>query len=281
MSHPADASLNPSGTKIIGEVHRDGQGATPPVSHAEGVAEVDPKTGKPVEPVKDATEAPPAAKEPLKEEIPADPNAPTYTPEQITTAVEAAKAIDPRMVPYAEEFYKGGEKVSDATIKKAALEFGQPEAIVKAYFEGIKAQNALGRASQAAAAAPEQAALQAREAAIEAVIGGKDQAPKFVEWANANLTAAEQATWNKALTSADPDVASMVAQNFYARYTAAGNGPSPRDLTHNSSVTPASSGAVTGYASKSEMTKDMADARYSSDEAFRENVIARVAASNF
>lgn len=176
----------------------------------------------------------------------------------------APAADDPRLVPYTTEFTEAG-KLSDESITKAATEFGVSEDMVRIYVAGL--------AGSVDAAATE----------ITSVAGGTEGYAQFSEWAaGGGMTPEQIALYDKALDG-DPKVAKALLETHVANWKAAGFGPGPVDVTQG--IPP--EGQVqqgSGYESWAQVSKDMADPRYTGnggkrDPAFIKSVEEKLARS--
>jgi hypothetical protein len=156
--------------------------------------------------------------------------------------------------PFFDEFEKNGQ-LSDESY--AALEKqGFSRSIVDAYARGVQAQRA------------------EHEGKVFEAVGGQEQYAKVVDWAGKNLSQPEIDAFNSLLQTGSPDQIALAATGLNTRYQAA-NG-SPAKLLHGSS----SGSAVAPFRSSSEVTRAMSDARYKTDEAYRDEVAARLAISD-
>lgn len=169
---------------------------------------------------------------------------------------------DDPLAEYTAEFTEKGE-LSPESVKKAAEQFGVPEDVVKAYVDGLKAQQTLNQSST------DQVVT-----SIHGEFGGAEEYGKFQEWANANLKPSQHSLFNKLLDT-DPEGALEYARELKAKYAAAGN-QTRRDITKNQSSK--ASTAVQGYKSTAEMKAAMNDPRYKTDPAYRAEVEAKVGA---
>lgn len=114
------------------------------------------------------------------------------------------------------------------------------------------------------------AAQQIAREEVHKIVGGGDNYQQLVTWAKDNLSPVEIAAFNKIAGGADLTATKIAVQGLKSRYDAA-FGSEPNLISDNL----ASNGAV-GYRSKAEMTKDMADPRYASDPAFRQDVMNKL-----
>lgn len=119
--------------------------------------------------------------------------------------------------------------------------------------------------------AGQEALAQQNVARLQASIGGEAEFNSMVEWAADNLSEAEKATFNKAVSS--EDMAEFAIKGLYARYRAEA-APRLLDGSPNGATT-------TGYQSYKEMTRDMANPLYKTDAAYRKSVEQKIARSKF
>lgn len=133
---------------------------------------------------------------------------------------------------------------------------GIPRAMAEQYVEGQKALNA------------------SRRADILSAVGGEETYKSVTEWAAKSLSADEIQSFNTIVTGSDINAAKIAVAGLHARFAAA-NGTEPKLISGDN--TPPSSG---GFRSVAEMKKAMADPRYGTDPAYREDVARRVAASS-
>lgn len=232
------------------------------------------QTGTPLPPKEAGAEDGPAKEEPKADPAKDAPKEDARSDDDIRASLKAAGGIyaDPNYEAAAIEFERTGD-VSDETLAATAKAFNVDVATAKAFVEGQKAQRTL-------AATSGEASVVQLTSDLHKAAGGEAEFTKFLAWGAENLTQAEQDSYDKALAS-DPETAKVLFNAFNERFKAAGNGPSPRDLTmeaQGSSTAPAS---VQGYASQAEQSAAMNDPRYETDEAYRKTVYAKVGASKF
>lgn len=156
--------------------------------------------------------------------------------------------------PYFEEVEKNG-KLSDESY--AALEKqGFSRKMVDAYARGIAAERTES------------------EGKVFEAVGGQEQYAQVIEWAGKNLPQGEIDAFNNLLQTGTTEQIALAASGLNTRYQAA-NG-SPAKLVHGSST----GSAVAPFRSSAEVTRAMSDPRYQSDEAYRDEVSARLAVSD-
>lgn len=183
---------------------------------------------------------------------------------------------DPRYTTAALEFETLGA-VTAETKEATAKAFGVPVETVDQFIAGQVAQRSLASQQQGQ---PTQAQIEVGQAVLRVV---PDQAAyeALIKWGQdgENVSATEKAAFDAALNRGDAATTEALLRAFHGRYTAAGNGPGPRDITQEGGL--ANATAAAGYESSAAMQKDMSDPKYAKDPAFRSAVAARVAASNF
>lgn len=135
---------------------------------------------------------------------------------------------------------------------------GIPKAMVDAFIEGQKAVQA--------------AKVAEIQSAVHAEVGGADKYGEMVKWAAQGLDADQKTAFNKAIDSGDVASIKLAVQGLHAAYTKAG-------AAEPTNIKPGSNGGASTYASIAEVMKDMGDARYQSDQAFRAAVEAKVSRS--
>lgn len=99
--------------------------------------------------------------------------------------------------------------------------------------------------------------------------------PTMLNWAASNLSADEQAAYNKSIESGNVQVATMAAQWLQQRY-AASNQPEP-SLLHTGDA----GGGAGMFKSMAEMKEAMLDPRYAKDPAYQAAVKSRIPATGF
>lgn len=184
--------------------------------------------------------------------------APAETPQE--EAPQVPPELAAKLEPFNAEFTTSGT-LSDESVAKAAKEFGVSEDMVRQYLAGA------------------QATTSATVGQFHAQTGGAEGYADFQAWSAEGMTKAEQDSLNAAYASGNTAAALALQQQFVDRWKAEGNGPAAKDLTRTARNVP--NADTQGYASLAEQKRDQADPRYASDEAFRNRVIARIAASTF
>lgn len=153
-----------------------------------------------------------------------------------------------------DEFAQSGELSTDSYTKLEAA--GIPRDMVDSYIEGQMA-----------------IANNLRNEAFT-VAGGETNYTAMVQWAAANMSAAEQAAFNTTVSSSSADQVKFAVAGLKARYEAV-NGSSP-DLTGGEGST---SGAEV-FESWAQVKEAMKDPRYAKDPAYRGRVEQKLGRSN-
>jgi hypothetical protein len=191
-----------------------------------------------------------------KGEAPATTGTPaTETPATPDAAQQAVQNAGLNFDALSTEFAEKGDLTPESY--QALEKAGIPKPMVDAYIAGQKAL----------------AEAQAQQ--LYSLAGGQDSFAKMTEWAGANLTDAEIAAYNEAVTKGSVDQAKLAVSGLHARFAAA-EGVRPNLVTGQTNAKPV------GYQSVQEMTRDMNDPRYiSGDPAFHAMVDAKIANAAF
>lgn len=155
---------------------------------------------------------------------------------------------------FTRSYAQHGELTEDdrAELEKA----GFPRSVQDVYLRGLEAR------------------IEERTSAAVEAVGGEESFDRVRNWANENLSEAQQAAFNKQLNSAETaeDVA-IAWENLAARYAKS----KPAEAT-----TVDGDGQVNGsrgFANRDELNKAVADPRYEKDDAYRKNVEAKMVAT--
>lgn len=221
--------------------------------------------------LKKAPEAPAQEPPPAAPETPATPEGaaaqepppvepPKQTEEQ-KAAEDAVKAAGLDVASYQDEFDTTGDVSPESREKLAeglkGLFGDQARTVVDKFIDGQKA------------------ALAARTTELFSAGGGEAGYKEMVAWAKTALTPAEIAQFDSTITSGDHNAALFAIKGLRSRFEGA-NGHEPQLLNAGQPISTKS-----GFGSVYEMTKAMADPRYSSDPAYRAEVEQRVFKSSF
>jgi len=156
---------------------------------------------------------------------------------------------------YSEEFNEKGE-LSEDTYKELQEKYNLPKEVVDQYIETSKA------------------AAQAVTHAGFAAVGGQEEYVKITEWAKANLSPEEIQEFNSKVSTTDVSAAVEAVTSLKAKYVEA-KGEEPNLVEGQGNAR-----GVVGYRSRAEMSRDMRDPRYKTDEAFRQEVQRKIQLSN-
>lgn len=106
--------------------------------------------------------------------------------------------------------------------------------------------------------------------------GGEDAYTGMVTWAAENLSKDEIGAFNKSVDSGDRHQVLLAVRGLRSTYEQK-NGRVPNNIKASGGATPPTGSAP--FNSSAEMTAAMRDPRYKTDQAYRDNVAARIAAS--
>jgi hypothetical protein len=177
--------------------------------------------------------------------------------EEAKTDVPAgAKSLTPEMFDsYTEEYVKSGQ-LSDKSYE-ALEKMGVSRSLVDSYIEGRKV------------------AAERQESAIMDEVGGRDNYKQIIEWASQSLPADDIQQYNEIVQSGDPKKAAFAAKALAARFRSESSQPPARMIDGKRVNSDA------GFSSRAEMVEAMQNPKYQKDPAYREQVIRRIANSNF
>lgn len=166
---------------------------------------------------------------------------------------EAPAPIPSELFDKATEEFASSGSLTDETVESFVSK-GIPRDFIDNYVAGLRALQA-------------QAVTEA-----QGLVGGEDNWNAMMTWAK-GLPEADVEAFNEAVTN--PKTSSLAIQGLYSRFTAANGSEAP------SAAASAQRGATDGdvYRSTSEMTSDMRDSRYKTDQAFRSGVEQKIARS--
>ena len=105
---------------------------------------------------------------------------------------------------------------------------------------------------------------------IKAAAGGEEAYSQITSWASDNLQPNEIAAFDEVINSGSVDAIRLAVNGLRAQYENA-NGYEGRMLTGKAPVQPKDV-----YRSQAELVRDMSDARYDNDPAYRQDVIAKL-----
>jgi hypothetical protein len=175
---------------------------------------------------------------------------------------------------------EGSEEVAREAVQEAGLDFtalsnefwendgltdtsyqalenaGIPKDLVDSYIEG------------------QQAILTNTTTEVYDSVGGQDNYTAMIDWAADNMSEGQIDAFNIAVNSGDMDQTKFAVQGLRSMYEAQQGVEPARSLAGQSRP------SADAYASLAQMKADMADPRYSSDPAFRDQVAAKLSRSN-
>ena len=155
------------------------------------------------------------------------------------------------------EFYDNDNTLSPETLEK----FSQLDSkqLITAYLESIKdtpqtnevelAQNQIDR--------------------IQNSVGGAEEYTKITEWGQKNLSEAEIQSFDKVVSTGDPNVIQLAVDGLKAKYDNS-NGYEGRMLTGKSTS------STDVFRSQAQLVQAMADPRYDNDPAYRADVVEKL-----
>lgn len=118
---------------------------------------------------------------------------------------------------------------------------------------------------------------EARDRKILDAVGGEEQYKELAKWAGTELSEEQRGVYNQAINSDNAEVAVFAAQALSAMKQVADINKHGYQGDVNTPNGDAGSNAPQGYESLAQMQADMSDARYRTDEAYRNKVMAKVA----
>ena len=104
-------------------------------------------------------------------------------------------------------------------------------------------------------------------------VGGESEYKKVTEWAAANLNQSEISSFDKVVSTGDPNVIELAVAGLKAKYDNS-NGYEGRMLTGKNTST------SDVFRSQAQLVQAMADPRYDSDPAYRADVVAKLERSD-
>jgi hypothetical protein len=222
----------------------------------------------------------PEAKPALKEDRPSG------LPEKFETVESMAKSyaeLETKLGQKPEEAKpeaKGDLEIAEKAVESAGLDM---ESLNKEYAdEGKLGEESYEKLEKAGISkevvdqfiAGQQAIADKTAGEIRSLVGGDDEYAMLVTWAKDNLSEAEVTAFNTAVNSNDIETVKLAVTGLNSRYqTAEGKEPSLVKGT-------ASATGEAGFQSWAQVTKAMADERYSKDPSYQAEVKTKIANSN-
>ena len=192
-------------------------------------------------------------------------------PEEKAEAEETATNKEEETVPTTEEEAAAVAEDKGFDLTELNKEFAEAGSLSEDTYKML-ADKGLGKDAVDAYIAGQQALAEKAVADLHSVAGGTEQFNSMVEWANETLGEAEIDTLNGMISN--QSTAKFAVEGLYARYKAT-QGP---NLIEGGSVGGVSSA---GFGSQREMVRAMADPRYKTDSAYRNEVATKLAKSRF
>ena len=107
---------------------------------------------------------------------------------------------------------------------------------------------------------------------ITAEIGGMQEHSKLSNWAAENLSDSDLEAYNLTVESGTVDQAKFAIRSLYRQYQEAGSPNIAQGSVNGTGIPP--------FGSRAQVTAAMADKRYETDPAYRDEVLKRLARSN-
>lgn len=202
------------------------------------------------------------------------------TPEELAAEAAAAAGTegtkpDSKEIPAGDE---GAQKVVEsAGLDWAALntEYAEKGALTEETYKSLE-KAGIPKAEVDTYIRGKQAEADAYDAAVYGTAGGNDAYIALIGWAKGNLSEADKAAFNDAVTSGDAARAKLAVEALSARH-AAKNGAPPKNLLSGKK---GATGAQP-FRSQAEVTAAMRSPAYKNDPAFRADVVERLRLSEF
>ena len=200
-------------------------------------------------------------------------NRPEGLPEKFNSVEDLAKS-------YAELESKLGQPKEEAPKEEAKTESNDLEIAEKAVeSSGLDMESLNKEFSEEGKLvdqfiADQQAIAEKTASEVRGIVGGDEQYGMMITWAKDNLSESEIAAYNTAVNNPDIETVKLAVSGLQSRYQAS-EGKDPSLVKGTASGT-----GEGGYTSWAQVTKDMADDRYSKDPAFQAEVKQKIANSN-
>ena len=180
------------------------------------------------------------------------------TPEEVEETTEADEIVGRVSKAYLDT----GELTDESIEELSKLD---SKDLIKAYMTQYAAREAAAKA-QAVDANAEKAILDS--------VGGADSYQQMVQWAAANLDAAESDSYNQVINSGNVAAIKFAVEALSSRYEASEGREAPLVTGKKASV------KVEGFRSNAELSRAIADPRYHNDPAYRQDVEEKLARSS-
>lgn len=179
------------------------------------------------------------------------------TEEETTEEPKESNPATALLTEASKEFYDNDNTLSPETIEK----FSQLDSkeLVAAYLESIKNTPRTDEADLA----------QKDIDRIQKSVGGAEEYTKLTEWSQKNLSEAEIQSFDRVVSTGDPNVIELAVAGLKAKYDNS-NGYEGRMLTGKSTS------STDVFRSQAQLVKAMADPRYDNDPAYRADVVEKL-----
>lgn len=185
------------------------------------------------------------------------------------TQDEEEQEAEEQEVPSGIDFEKYSQSILDNNgdltkedYQELQTKYGLPQHIVKAYVDGLAAQNTLA----------ETKAESIRTKVYDSV-GGKENYATMQKWMKGNLSREQIESYNQAVQSDNEFMVSAAASQMYSQFQSA-MGSSGQNMIQGK---PATSNGLIAFVDMSELSAAQADPRYKTDPAYRKEVEQRMA----
>ena len=215
---------------------------------------------------------------------------PSWLPEKFKTPEDMAKAYaelekkqsqgKPKAPPADDNAGDGeAQSAADEAVQSAGLDMGSLQAeydeageLSDASYEGLE-KAGIPREMVDDYIAGLEARANVYSSSVKALVGGDEAYEAMITWAKDNLTDDEIDAYDEAVNSFDQGKAKAAVNGLQARMQLAEGAPPQRQVSGRGVSSDV-------YESQAQIEADMNDPRYSSDEAFRQRVYAKMARSN-
>tara|TARA_Y100001937_G_C7117276_1_gene330768 strand:- start:988 stop:1743 length:756 start_codon:yes stop_codon:yes gene_type:complete len=201
---------------------------------------------------------------------------PEWLPEKFANVEEMAKAYSEL-----ESKMGSGEEVTEEVtsepdtqenaIALASEEFSEKGELSEETYKALEAQG-LNKVVVDSYIAGQQAIVNQQQMEITAEIGGMQEYSKLSNWAAENLSDSDLEAYNLTVESGTVDQAKFAIRSLYRQYQEAGSPNIAQGSVNGTGIPP--------FGSRAQVTAAMADKRYETDPAYRDEVLKRLARSN-
>ena len=201
---------------------------------------------------------------------------PEWLPEKFANVEEMAKAYSEL-----ESKMGSGEEVTEEVtsepdtqenaIALASEEFSEKGELSEETYKALEAQG-LNKVVVDSYIAGQQAIVNQQQMEITAEIGGMQEYSKLSNWAAENLSDSDLEAYNLTVESGTVDQAKFAIRSLYRQYQEAGSPNIAQGSVNGTGIPP--------FGSRAQVTAAMADKRYETDPAYRDEVLKTLARSN-